>query len=146
MIFVMDITVVHPWGESPPPNSPFDICFADSEMLETLLPFQLGRYRLESLIGQGGMARVFRAVLLGPAGFEKTVAIKLMTMVRTDKASADFRREAVYASRIHHPNVVDVMNSATPGLSIYRHGMGRWRVTPSLTPDPWSPPAPPRWI
>ena len=77
-------------------------------MLETLLPFQLGRYRLESLIGQGGMARVFRAVLLGPAGFEKTVAIKLMTMVRTDKASADFRREAVYASRIHHPNVVDV--------------------------------------
>ena len=36
------------------------------------------RYRLTHIIGQGGMARVFRAVLQGPAGFEKTVAIKLL--------------------------------------------------------------------
>jgi predicted ATPase len=55
------------------------------------------------------MARVFRAVLQGPAGFEKTVAIKLLKSTATHRSAGDdFRREAVYASRIHHPNVVDV--------------------------------------
>ena len=38
----------------------------------------LGRYALVKLIGRGGMAEVYRAVLPGVAGFEKTVVIKRM--------------------------------------------------------------------
>ena len=82
---------------------------AGRAQLEEMLPVVLGRYALEALIGEGGMARVFRAVRKGPAGFEKTVAIKLMkSAVQTPKAHDDFRQEAVFSGRLNHPNLVDV--------------------------------------
>lgn len=63
-----------------------------------------GRYRVEALIGQGGMGRVYRAVHVH---MHKTVALKVlrpeMTVVRG--ALARFEREAVAAGRISHPNV-----------------------------------------
>ena len=74
-----------------------------------MLPYQLGRYRLMELLGEGGMARVFRALLQGPAGFEKTVAIKLLKATTQHRgAGSELMQEAVVASRIHHPNIVDV--------------------------------------
>ena len=42
------------------------------------LPQRLGRYGLQSILGEGGMARVFRAELHGPAGFRKQVAVKVI--------------------------------------------------------------------
>ena len=42
------------------------------------LPVRFGRYTLESILGEGGMAKVFRAQLEGPAGFRKTVALKVI--------------------------------------------------------------------
>lgn len=63
-----------------------------------------GRYRVEALIGQGGMGRVYRAVHVH---MHKTVALKVlrpeMTMVRG--VLARFEREAVAAGRISHANV-----------------------------------------
>ena len=43
-----------------------------------MLPCQFDRYELISLLGEGGMARVFKANLLGPAGFKKLVALKFI--------------------------------------------------------------------
>jgi eukaryotic-like serine/threonine-protein kinase len=63
-----------------------------------------GRYRVEALIGQGGMGRVYRAVHVH---MHKIVALKVlrpeMTVVRG--VLARFEREAVAAGRISHPNV-----------------------------------------
>lgn len=38
-------------------------------------PESLGRYRFIATLGHGGMAEVFLAVALGPAGFNKLVVI-----------------------------------------------------------------------
>jgi len=88
---------------------PLAVATVGRAQLDEILPVELGRYTLTELIGQGGMARVFRAVRKGPAGFEKTVAIKVMkTALQTPSAQEDFRREAVFSGRLNHPNLVDV--------------------------------------
>ncbi|MDP7110592.1 MAG: hypothetical protein QGH45_01445, partial [Myxococcota bacterium] len=37
---------------------------------------QFGKYVLQEVVGEGAMARVYRAVRSGPMGFRKQVAIK----------------------------------------------------------------------
>ena len=65
-----------------------------------------GKYRLEALLGRGGMGAVFKAVHLVS---EKAVALKWMLHASTDEhARRRFIREARAAGRIRHPNVVDV--------------------------------------
>lgn len=66
-----------------------------------------GRYRIDSLIGLGGMGSVYRAtrVLIGDE-----VAIKILHTERvTDPQAAErFRREAQAAARLKHPNAVSI--------------------------------------
>ncbi|RMG99616.1 MAG: serine/threonine protein kinase [Deltaproteobacteria bacterium] len=66
-----------------------------------------GKYRLDALVGSGGMAHVYRATHLG---LRRTVAIKLLHPRLSDDpgAAARFEREARSASRLKHPNCVQV--------------------------------------
>ncbi|MBI4850712.1 MAG: protein kinase [Acidobacteria bacterium] len=65
-----------------------------------------GKYRLDSLLGLGGMGRVFSAVHLQ---LNKTFALKLMSFPAQDSPQlARFRREAEALGKIRHPNVVGV--------------------------------------
>jgi eukaryotic-like serine/threonine-protein kinase len=71
-----------------------------------------GRYRVERLLGTGGMGAVYEAehVEIG-----KKVALKVLHPQYSRQADlvARFRREARAASKVGHPNIVDVTDSGT---------------------------------
>src|SRR4051812_49431984 len=62
------------------------------------------RYRLESLLGIGGMGQVFAA---HDELLDRRVAVKLPSKP-SNGASERFRREARSAASLNHPNVVSV--------------------------------------
>ena len=67
-----------------------------------------GKYRVDSLMGQGGMGKVFRVTHLQ---LNKTFALKLMNFNSSDNDPnriARFKREAEALAKINHPNVVMV--------------------------------------
>jgi eukaryotic-like serine/threonine-protein kinase len=70
-------------------------------------PEQLGRYRLESFLGEGGMGRVYRAF---DPSLGRPVAIKILpAALLHDRDRLDrFVREARTASALNHPNVVTI--------------------------------------
>ncbi len=68
-----------------------------------------GRYTLESLLGAGGMGRVYRA---RHNELGEQVAVKFLLAEWTARAEmrARFRREAVVLARLRHPNIVSVVD------------------------------------
>ncbi|MEO5923641.1 MAG: serine/threonine-protein kinase [Bryobacteraceae bacterium] len=66
----------------------------------------LGAYSLIEKIGEGGMGEVY---LAHHAFLQRTAAVKLLRRDRTDKASfAKFQNEVRVASRLRHPNTVEI--------------------------------------
>src|SRR4051794_21320711 len=79
--------------------------------MSTLVGTELdGRYRLEALIGAGGMSTVYRAV---DRTLEREVAIKLMHReIATDSDQLErFRREARAVAQLSHPHIVGVIDA-----------------------------------
>ena len=68
-----------------------------------------GTYRIERLIGKGGMGAVFRASHLR---LSRPFAIKMLVPDLADKpeALARFRREAEVTSAIGHPNILEIID------------------------------------
>ncbi|HVE85388.1 MAG TPA: serine/threonine-protein kinase [Myxococcales bacterium] len=69
----------------------------------------LGRYQLIRQIGRGGMAEVWEARAQGDRGFTRRVAVKRLTATGPAMERM-FVDEARLASRLHHPNVVAVLD------------------------------------
>jgi serine/threonine-protein kinase len=69
----------------------------------------IGGYRLLDLIGQGGMASVYRAQRLGDGRF---LAFKIITPVvaQHEQFVKRFEREVQVVSRLHHPRIVPVVH------------------------------------
>src|SRR6476620_11147363 len=69
-----------------------------------------GRYNLERRLGAGGMSTVF---LARDSVLERPVAVKLLAEHLSDDEAfvARFRREALAAARLQHPNIVQVFDS-----------------------------------
>jgi serine/threonine protein kinase len=78
-----------------------------------------GRYRLNHRLGAGGMSTVFLAM---DTVLEREVAVKLLAehLAEDEAFVARFRREALAAARLMHPNIVQVFDSGQdPGT--HRH-------------------------
>ena len=75
----------------------------------TALPAFIGRYKVVSRIGQGGMARVYRAY---QPSLERSVAVKVIPAALDAAPDPDFlqrfAREARLIARLTHPNIVPV--------------------------------------
>jgi hypothetical protein len=74
-----------------------------------------GRYRIEAVIGRGGMGAVYRA---GDERLGRSVAVKVIGIVAHDeddhaRLQGRFLREAKAAAALHHPNVVSVYDFGT---------------------------------
>lgn len=69
------------------------------------------RYRLERLLGRGGMASVW---LASDEVLERPVAVKVLsdTIASDQEFVARFRREAKVAAGLSHPNLIDVYDYA----------------------------------
>ena len=68
-----------------------------------------GKYRLNQLLGSGGMAEVWSAT---NTFTERQLAIKFMNMhlAKTPEAATRFLKEAKVSARINHPNVIDILD------------------------------------
>jgi serine/threonine protein kinase len=65
-----------------------------------------GKYRIEKLVGAGGMGEVYRATDLQK---RRPVAVKALTLAgESGSALARFRNEAVIQWSLHHPNVAEL--------------------------------------
>ena len=78
----------------------------DDPMIGTLAA---GRYRIQKLLGEGGMGQVY---LAEHVAIEKRVALKVLRAEFAAKGDivTRFQQEAISASRIKHPNVLDVFD------------------------------------
>ena len=76
---------------------------------EANIPERIGPYRIESVLGVGGMGQVYRAI--GPDG--GLVALKLVKpdLARDETFRKRFAREARIAQQVSHPNVVPVLDT-----------------------------------
>jgi len=69
---------------------------------------RFGSYELRALLGQGGMAKVYRAVRMGPHGFAKEVALKILdpNATATQDQISQLTDEARVGGMLRHPNIV----------------------------------------
>ena len=78
---------------------------------------RVGRYRVLSELGRGGMANVYLAVAQGPGGVSKLVVLKalLPDLSAEPYALSMFLDEARLAAQLNHPNVVQTYEVGTEG-------------------------------
>ena len=81
----------------------------------------LGRYELIGELARGGMGTVYLARHAGEAGFQRMFAIKVLHSHLEDEATfVDMLRdEARIAARLHHPNVVAIVDLGSHGRQHY---------------------------
>ena len=120
----------------PSPPSPFGQL---NELVGTVVD---GRYRVEAMIGSGGMGAIFRAYR---EGLSRPLALKVLhPAVTADPTTIKrFEREAVSASKLDHPNCVRVSDhgSTDDGLSYLAMELVEGTQLSSLLGEPMPPAA-----
>jgi GAF domain-containing protein len=96
-------------------------CENDQTELVLSLPIERvidGKYRLERLIGKGGMGAVYQAVDLR---LNREVAIKILlgSKFGDSRALKRFGREARASARLNHPNIISIYDFGPIGEGAY---------------------------
>jgi Tol biopolymer transport system component/tRNA A-37 threonylcarbamoyl transferase component Bud32 len=80
-----------------------------STVTQIAVGFQLGTYRIEAPIGEGGMGVVYRAL---DTKLNRPVAVKFLSNELADaEARRRFQREAQLASALNHPHILTVYDA-----------------------------------
>ncbi|MBI2391039.1 MAG: protein kinase [Deltaproteobacteria bacterium] len=94
-------------------------CFVDGAVLEPLKDPRVGttiagRYQIENILGEGGMATVYRA---RHTLIDRPCAVKILNpaLARDKMVRERFRREAKSAKKLAHPNVIDIFDEGDTG-------------------------------
>jgi eukaryotic-like serine/threonine-protein kinase len=98
-------------------DSSAEFCETDHTELGLSLPVERtieGKYRLDRLLGKGGMGAVYEATDLR---LDRKVAIKIMlgSMFGDRTALRRFEREARASARLNHPNIITVYDYGVTG-------------------------------
>ncbi|MBX2801340.1 MAG: tetratricopeptide repeat protein [Myxococcales bacterium] len=89
----------------------------------------VGRYELVAELGRGGMGVVWEAVLLGPQGFRKPVALKVLHPKRyTARFERNLMEEARIGARLQHPHIVSTLELGSAEME----GRSLWFVAMEL--------------
>jgi serine/threonine-protein kinase len=99
-------------GDGPTSTSSVDIV---RERLQRIIE---GEYRIERLLGKGGMGQVFLAHDLT---LEREVAIKVLPpdVAQDDQVVRRFQQEAKTAAKLDHPNIIPIYRVESEGGLIY---------------------------
>jgi eukaryotic-like serine/threonine-protein kinase len=94
-------------------------CFVDGATLVDIPDPRVGsviggRYELEEVLGEGGMATVYRA---RHRLVERTCAVKVMSaaFAGNETIRERFRREAKAAQKLAHPNIIEIFDQGDTG-------------------------------
>ena len=98
-------------------DRPVQLCVKDQAELTLTQPVERtieGKYRLEQLLGKGGMGAVYEATDLR---LGRRVAVKLITgsLVGDPTTLRRFEREARASAKLNHPNIVAVYDYGRAG-------------------------------
>jgi hypothetical protein len=132
-------------------DAAIDECSSDGSELTLSLPVERtidGKYRLDRLIGKGGMGAVYEAADLR---LLRTVAVKIMLGRAFGDARAlrRFEREAQVCARLTHPNIVTIFDYGAVGADgaflvmefvqgrTLRHELERRAVAPGAVAAMW---------
>ncbi|GEM_PF-1485875 len=85
---------------------------------ENLIGQQLDEYRLDVLLGRGGMGRVYRGL---DTNLDRTAAIKVIDtpFAATESYKERFKREAKAVARLKHANIVSVYRAGEANGLLY---------------------------
>jgi len=112
--FCMNCGTATPTDPGVPPRTQSTGAFEVAQVTRALA----GRYRIERVLGEGGMATVY---LADDPKHDRKVAVKVMRPELAATLGADrFLREVQIAAKLNHPNILAMHDSgATDGLLYY---------------------------
>jgi hypothetical protein len=106
----IDVDRTAPWFKPKPPDS--------APPADFTLPTVLGHYRIDGVLGEGGMGVVLKA---SHTTLDRQAAIKLMkpSLAENPVFAARFMHEARIAAALEHPNLVTVYDAAQENGFLY---------------------------